>query len=354
MHKIFYYGFRSFLWLTLRGYFSQIRIVGVDNIPQKEPVIFLANHQNAFLDAVLVVCHNKRYTHFLARADVFKSRVARWLLALLNISPIYRQRDGLSNVTKNDQVIDSTSELLMHNGTLIMFPEGDQGEKRVVRPISKGFTRIAFQVLKIDPNSNLKIIPVGLNYQDLQKFRTKVSVIFGRPQSANDFFKDEGSHTDSLSFRESVKSELETLTCHIDDPDHYDEILNMLLDEGIDLTDPGKANARIQEIIQNKEWEGYQHVPKEKPILSRVFYSILNINNLLVNLAWHFVKRAISDPLFTGSIKYAFMVFVLPLIYLLQVFAISLLQNPSLTWGYAVFCLLFPFYLKFYDDFVKT
>ena len=352
MHKLFYYAFRTFLWFSLRAYFRKISVQGTENIPINEPVMFLANHQNAFLDAVVIVCHNQRYTHFLARADVFKSQLAIKILSLLNIYPIYRQRDGLSNLGRNLKVFDNSSTILTQNGSLIMFPEGNQSDQRRIRPISKGFTRIAYQVLDTNPTCNLKVVPVGINYLKHSAFRTRVSVLFGKPLNALDFYKNSGSHQDSMEFRSKVKEELEELTWQINDEEYYDEILNILIAEKIDLSDPKQAEERVSQMVRNDEWANYQFSNNKGfgNILSSFIYAILNINGLLVNLFWLMIRGRISDPLFTGSIKYSFVTFILPLILLFQIILIAQIHIQSLTFSYILFCLLFPWYLKFYDD----
>jgi 1-acyl-sn-glycerol-3-phosphate acyltransferase len=68
-----YEALRSYVrfafWLTHR----KIVVVGKERIPKDQPIIFAANHQNALMDPLALVCTNPLQTLWLARADIFKS-----------------------------------------------------------------------------------------------------------------------------------------------------------------------------------------------------------------------------------------------------------------------------------------
>ena len=78
----------------------------MDNVPKKGPVIFAVNHQNSFLDALLVTTTTPRNPYYLARGDVFGISWISYLLNFINIMPIYRSRDGIKNIRKNEAIID--------------------------------------------------------------------------------------------------------------------------------------------------------------------------------------------------------------------------------------------------------
>lgn len=351
MHKIFYYTFRTFLLIGLRVYFRKIRLEGLQNIPMKGPVLFLANHQNAFLDAILIVCFNRRYSHFLARADIFKGPISRYFLSLMNLLPIYRIRDGVENLSKNEKIINQTTEFLLKDESLIMFPEGNHSNIRKVRPVSKGFTRIIFRMLEIDPDAKISIVPVGLNYESPTQFRKNVSVLFGECFQASDYNDQSGSHQDSLKLRNKVREELEKLTLHIDN-DHYEKVLETLINERVDLTDPTTANRRVKQIIDKEEWVSGNE-PKTSTFIQKirsVVLNILGINNLIINLIWRAIYMNIMDPVFVGSLKYAYVLIFVPIIYLAQIFLVSIFFSGPILYGYCLLCILFPFYLKFWDE----
>jgi len=96
-------------------YFSRFRIEAADKIPKGKPVILAPNHQNALMDALAFVSGLKgKQTVFLARADVFKSKFVIKILTFIKILPVYRIRDGRSELQKNEEIFEITSNVL-HN-----------------------------------------------------------------------------------------------------------------------------------------------------------------------------------------------------------------------------------------------
>lgn len=157
---------------------------GLENIPLDKPVVFAPNHVNAFMDPVLIGMTIKQEVRFFARGDVFKGAFAKWILNQLNISPVYRISEGYSDVKKNDQTFEECKQLLIADKAIMMFPEGICIQERRLRPLKKGLSRIVFQTAaSIDFSKDILIIPVGINYSNAKKFRSKAVLDFGKPIS---------------------------------------------------------------------------------------------------------------------------------------------------------------------------
>ena len=102
---------------------------------------------------------------FLARADIFKNKFIASLLYFLKILPVYRIRDGFSNLKANDEIFRKTIDVIRNKNGLVILPEGDHAGFRRLRQLKKGICRVAFQAEEaMDFNLNIKIIPVGLEY----------------------------------------------------------------------------------------------------------------------------------------------------------------------------------------------
>lgn len=56
--NVVYFSMRIFFRVILSTVFSNIEIVGLDNVPRKGPIIFTGNHANQFVDALQVICSN--------------------------------------------------------------------------------------------------------------------------------------------------------------------------------------------------------------------------------------------------------------------------------------------------------
>jgi len=172
----------------MRVHFRRIYRSGVNYIPSSGPVIFACNHPNAFLDAIVVALSVDRPVHFLTRSDVFKTRLARFFLVRLNMIPIYRMRDGMDSLDKNQAVFQRCIDILQEGKVLLIFSEGSCVMEKRLRPLKKGTARIAFLAEKASNwKLNVNIIPVGINYIEPQLFRTDLIISFGRPFQIPEF-----------------------------------------------------------------------------------------------------------------------------------------------------------------------
>ncbi len=173
MSSIWYAFVRNTVKLGVKLFYRRIEILGYDKYPRSGPVLLAPNHQNAFMDAIIPTVFVPRPVHFLARADVFKSRFAKWFLNSLKMMPVYRQRDGMSNLAKNEEIFEMCFDILRNDGTLLIFPEaGHLGERRL-RTLSKGFTRIVFGAMENHEELDIKIVPVGLNYSNYHQSQSR-------------------------------------------------------------------------------------------------------------------------------------------------------------------------------------
>ena len=69
--RLIYKALRVHLKLGLFFFFRKVMVSGMDNIPKNGPVVFVANHQNAILDGVLIASATHRTCNFLTHADIF-------------------------------------------------------------------------------------------------------------------------------------------------------------------------------------------------------------------------------------------------------------------------------------------
>jgi len=221
-----YWLLQQYANLFYKGYFKKIYINNLDNLPRNQPVIIAPNHQNTLMDALAIVYSAKCQPVFLARADVFKGRILIHFLNFLNIMPIYRMRDGVSNVRKNDEIFEKTLSVLKNKlNPMCLFPEGTHGDKRRLRPLKKGIFRIAFMGQEyFKDNPGVKIVPVGLDYSHYQKFRSTLFINFGRPLEVSEYYRlyTENSNEAINRIKEKLAGEISKLMIDIQTEEHYD------------------------------------------------------------------------------------------------------------------------------------
>lgn len=339
MQQLWYIFLKAYVWLGLHVYFRKIIIQGHQNIPAG-PVIFAANHQNAFLDALLIVCFSRHTTHFLTRADIFKKPFTRWLLSTLNMFPVYRIRDGWKNLTENKTTFEYCHSAFLRDEAVVIFPEGNHGARRNLRPLSKGFTRLASESLFRLPSLKIHIVPVGINYSDHQAFRSSVSVIFGSPILANPYMNDGGSF-DAGALRDRLAVELQKLVTHVEDSD-YESILHKLELTHPDYLDPVGTNNRIARIRQN-ETLATPPVETGDAVFSFPLYLASQLVNCIPLFVWNQIRAEIKDPVLIASIKFSVGIFLFPIFYLLVGAAIywALGFLPALLWLLSAFLSVF-------------
>ncbi|MCX6259862.1 MAG: 1-acyl-sn-glycerol-3-phosphate acyltransferase, partial [Bacteroidia bacterium] len=129
---------------TFRAFFRRIFYSNLKKVPLNKPLLFVGNHQNSFMDGILVGSYLPQPLHFTMRADMFRKPFARFCLRELNVSPVYRIEEGLENVHKNLEAFTSIYEVLKKNGNFIMFSEGICVQEKRLQKLRKGTARLAF------------------------------------------------------------------------------------------------------------------------------------------------------------------------------------------------------------------
>jgi len=170
-------------------YYRKVSIIGAKDVPDTGPIIFAPNHQNALIDALVVLCAKDRQPVFVARADIFQKPFIISFLHFLRILPIYRKRDGGSSSDNNLETFDLILKVL-HSGYAVgIMPEGTHNEIKRLRMLQKGVFRLATQAQEKHGNSPMvKIIPIGIEYTSTNKFRSDVTISFGKAIEVSDFY----------------------------------------------------------------------------------------------------------------------------------------------------------------------
>ena len=244
------------------------------------------------------------------------------VLKSLRMIPVYRIRDGWSSLSNNAAIFENCTDLLHKNEALALFPEGNHNLKRSVRPLSKGFTRIIFETLQRYPETDLKLIPVGVNYQNATAFGDSAAICFGAPLSVNAIIsRNKNESVRDLKTR--ILVELKQLTTHIP-MDSYDAILKTLESQRISFLDPQQVN----KVITNQDINlGVPTQIKPSP-LKPFFKWLVSIVLFGPYLVWRFlIKPKVASPEFLGTFRFAVGISLVPLWILLVSFILIISIN---------------------------
>lgn len=173
-----------------RLFYRKITFRFRERIPRNQPVILAPNHQNALMDAMALVFSSWRDPVFVARADVFSNRILAGIWRLFKIYPIYRIRDGVGELAKNEEIFRNAIKVLDRSKSpFVIMPEGNHGNKRRLRPLVKGIFRIAFRAQeKYGESEGVQIVPVGIDYGKYENFGSTVLAVYGEPVSVGEYF----------------------------------------------------------------------------------------------------------------------------------------------------------------------
>lgn len=331
-------------------YFKKLVIQGIENVPATGPVIFAPNHQNAFMDALLVGSLTKRNPWYLTRASVFKKPVARFFLHSLRMIAIFRFRDGLKQVKRNDETIDTCVDILRKGESLLIFPEGDHDMRWSLLPMQKGIARISIAYLKNADAETLRIVPVGIQYEDHTRFQSEVLLSFGEPIVANEYQNDFEYDTlkGTVKLLEDLRKKISSLIIDIQPVDQYDEKLESLKKVRLQEKDLVKRLASDQELLKDIDESQKTFEPEKPPgnVLIKVLgfpvflYGLINnlISYLLVKAI---VKKFVREEAWIASIKFAAGLFITPVVYILQ--SLILLQLTGSILAAALYFISLPY-----------
>jgi len=338
MKNCWYNIIRVYTKIGLFFLHKKISVYGKENIPKKGAVLFIGNHQNALIDAILIPTTTNRKIHFLTRASAFKNKLASFFLNSLHMIPVYRIRDGFSTIEKNIQVFEQCYEILKNEGAIEIFAEGEHHLTRKIIPLKKGFARIILGTLQKYSNLEIQIIPVGFNYDSLIDFPSSVSIYYGKPIIANKFINIENPDLKFSKIFKEVSSALKKLTLHIEETDSYNAIIEKLEKHHIDYTNPIKSNELYKNI---EKLTANDIIVKKRKINWFIPIQLLaKLNSLIPILIWRYLKTTIKDIIFTNTFRFAVIITLFPLIYLLQTAVVYYFFNLKYAIIYLVTCIV--------------
>lgn len=316
MKLLLYYTVKIIVRVGLFFYAQKIKISGRENIPKKGAVLFTANHPNGLIDPLIIASNILRKTHFLVRGDVFKKSSFAKFFDWMGMMPVYRIRDGVHQLSKNNAIFEKCEQLFIQQKMLLIFPEGSHERIRTVRPLSKGFTRILFGTLNNNPDLEIHIVPVGITYQNASMYPSKVALNFGTPILANEFYNTDQLRTSTEAIKKMVADQLEKLSVHVPNNEEYNSKLTKLNKAQVDFTEVNTVN----NIISSDEY------PKEKKAQTNYLLPIkwlIILNSLIPYLLWKKASQKISEIEFVDTFRFGLNVVTFGLFYLLQSYLVS-------------------------------
>lgn len=182
---MFYRTFRAFLAVCLRIFYRRIEAAGQEAVPREGPLLIVANHGGALMDPLVLLVLIPRPISFLAKHTLFPLPVIGFFLRRIGGIPVYRRQDQPSESGGNEAMFEACRRVLEAGGAVSIFPEGTSHDRPRLLPLKTGAARIYFRVAG-EVGHKLRVIPVGINFEQKKAFRSRALVLFGRPLETGD------------------------------------------------------------------------------------------------------------------------------------------------------------------------
>src|SRR5690349_16568449 len=314
MATLFFRSLKKYSTLALYSYFRTLQVNNVKAIPASGPVIFIPNHQNAFLDAILVICTSPRDPWSIARASVFKEGLVTKLLTAVQIKPVFRSRDGFSTLRNNDAIMREWVEMLSAGHDIQIFAEGNHNDPYAAGVLQKGFARMTIQFKEKYPDIPLTIVPVGMHYDDHYTFRSRVLVNYGAAISVDDILQHATTDREKLEgLTEATDKILKSIAVAIPADDEYKGKVEFLRKHRVykkDMLEQLEADKQLLQAYPNPPSTSAKK--KSSPlwkIINPIVWFGYATNIIPYSLIKSFLKKKIKDPQWISSLKFAFGLF---------------------------------------------
>jgi 1-acyl-sn-glycerol-3-phosphate acyltransferase len=326
---------KTALWF----FFRKWQINNATTIPKNASLIFVANHQNAFQDAILIACSTNHGYWFLTRAGVFNNKIVRFFLNQFHMMPVYRFRDGVKGLRNNDATIQQSIGVLKDRKSILLFGEGDQGMQYRLRNMQKGFARIALAAQEENEwKLPLYIVPVGVQYDHYFNFRSRVLINYGEaiPVDASMRSLPEREFYDLLL--EKTREGLLPLMLHVDNENY--EAIEENIRQHRDKSDLVEQLKHDQQVADTWPAQKRKYSKKSSNYLLLILALPLHLYVWINNFLPYFLIKGLLNKYvtreFRGSLKVGFGMVIVPLFYLLQSIAVHIVfADWRITLAYA-------------------
>ena len=194
----------SWVWgfarLAVYAYYRVDRIGGA--LPDGA-LLLVANHPNTLIDPAVIQTTAGRRIRFLAKSTLFAWHPLSPLIRRSGAIPVYRRMDPGVDTSRNVEMFSAVAAALSAGEAICLFPEGTSHAHGRLEPLRTGAARMVLD--SCAAGHPVTIVPVGLNFDALARFRSRAAAVFGRPvdyaELAESYADDEAAAVRTLTDR---------------------------------------------------------------------------------------------------------------------------------------------------------
>lgn len=174
--------------------FQPVKVIGRENIPEKDAFILCSNH-TSMTDPFFKVAIFKRQLYFMAKAELFKIGIFRVVLNAVGAFAVDRGKGDINAI--------SQAEKLINEGKILgIYPEGTRYPEGAPRKAKSGVAYIAM-------DTKADILPVSVYREGKYNPFKKTTIRIGKLIKYNDLVSEE------LSNRANMKRIVDRVTVEI-------------------------------------------------------------------------------------------------------------------------------------------
>jgi 1-acyl-sn-glycerol-3-phosphate acyltransferase len=254
--------------LVLKIFFRRVEVLGAGRLETGGPRIVVGNHGNGLVDPLFLLGTLRLPVRLLGKSTLWRIPVLAQLMNLAGVIPIYRRQDRGFDAVGNLSAFAAAHEILRQGGTIGLFPEGKSHDEPQLQPLKTGVARIAIDAEREHGPLGLRIVPVGLFFDERGTFRSRALVVVGEPidpaRELEQARKDEVAAVNALT--ERVADALEVITLNFTS---WDEARWIERGADVVLADPrsgSRAGWLAAEFAARQRLaEGYARLVRERP-----------------------------------------------------------------------------------------
>ncbi|MDR1405830.1 MAG: 1-acyl-sn-glycerol-3-phosphate acyltransferase [Prevotellaceae bacterium] len=213
-------------------YYRKTWSVGAENVPAQGPLLIVSDHQNSLNDALGLVMAIKtrkgQKIRAITRADAFDYPVFGTIFRWVGLLPAFRMDyQGVDSLSHNTYTFGEAGEVLLHDGTVIIYPEAGHQDKHWLGKFSYGYLVLLFQAAeKCNFEKELFVLPSCNHYSHYFGRREDILIKFGTPVSIAPYYElyKTKPRTACRRVNELVRQQITGLMLNITDVENYSAI----------------------------------------------------------------------------------------------------------------------------------
>jgi len=146
VNPLVYWVVRALFVPFFRIYF-RLETIGSERLPRSVPLLLAANHRS-FLDPFVIGAMARRPVYYVAKRELFDSRLTAWFVSSLGAFPIDRG-------SSDQDAMSTAREILARGDCVVIFPEGTRVRPGPLGTPHSGVGRLALE-------TGARVVPVAV------------------------------------------------------------------------------------------------------------------------------------------------------------------------------------------------